>query len=543
MVAAPYRGGPEVRASTAREETGLVADLIEQFADPLAFYRELVQNAIDAGTESITVRIAWNEGAAHVSVRDAGKGMSREVIEEELLVLFRSGKEDRDDAIGKFGVGFVSVLAMAPELVEVRTATGSGIGHVVHLRSDQSWNLFETQGSTMSGTTVTLHVPVASEAYGQLVVDSENALARWCKHARVPIHFVALDQKGEIIREARIDRPLELEDALVSVTVESGETRAVVGKLAGRVYGGFFNGGLTLWETDAPMVGSVSFKVQDPHLEHTLSRDNVRRDPAFERALRVVRGAVQNELPRVLIDALAEAADSDLKRYRTLLSVVDEDTLRVPSARWTFPIMEKVAGRQVATGDDPLSVYSTRHSPLVRALAEQGIRVLDARGLDRSQVEALLGLVSRVTGHRSFREAHARYTLMDAVEPTPLDEVLLSTVADILEDVARAPSAIHLAALSGAGSKRLCIGAELPRLPWLVTQIDDDPLRLLARPPLVLNAHAPLVNAAREAMSAEPEIAATFVARGVLLATGRLDAKCDEALTRGAVERLLGSAP
>jgi molecular chaperone HtpG len=542
MAAAPYRGGPQARASTAPEETGLVADLIEQFADPLAFYRELVQNAIDAGTESITVRIAWDEGAAHVSVRDAGSGMSREVIEEELLVLFRSGKEDRDDAIGKFGVGFVSVLAMSPELVEVRTATGSGTGHVVHLRSNQTWDLYETQGSSVSGTTVTLHVPVATEAYGQLVVDSESALARWCKHARVPIHFVALDQGGEIIREARIDRPLEIEEALVSVTVESGETRAVVGKLAAETYCGFFNGGLTLWETDVPLVGAVSFKVQDPHLEHTLSRDNVRRDAAFERALRVVRSAVQNELPRALIDALAEAAESDLSRYRRLLSVVDDETLRVAPARWAFPILEKVGGRKVATGNDPLTVYSTRRSPLVRALAEQGVRVLDARGLDASQIEALLALVSRVTDRRSFREAHARYTLIEAVEPKPLDDVLLSEVSDILEAVARPPSAVHLASLSGAGVQKLCIGAELPSLPWLATDIDADPLRMLARPPLVLNARAPLVDAAREAMSAEPEVAATFLARAVLLATKRLDAKCDEALTRGAIERILGSA-
>lgn len=50
----------------------------------------------------------------------------------------------------------------------------------------------------------------------------------------------------------------------------------------------------------------------------------------------------------------------------------------------------------------------------------------------------------------------------------------------------------------------------------------------------------PLVAAARAAMEVEPEVAATFVARGVLLSTNRLDAAQDEALTRAAIERMLG---
>ncbi len=541
MAGAPYRGGPNARASTAPEETGLVADLIEQFADPLAFYRELVQNAIDAGSRSITVRIVWDEGAAQISVRDAGTGMSREVIEEELLVLFRSGKEDREDAIGKFGVGFVSVLAMSPELVEVRTATGDGVGHVVHLRSDQSWELFEVQGSE-SGTTVTLHVPMASEAYGKLIVDSEVALVRWCKHARIPIQLVALDASGELVREARIDRPLELEDALVSVSVQSGDTHAVVGKRLNGTYAGFFNGGLTLWETDAPLVGTVSFKVQDPHLEHTLSRDNVRRDAAFDRAIRVVQDAVSHQLGRAMIDALADAAASDVERHRALLTVMDPSSIDVPLSRWTFPLLAPIAGKSVATGEHPPELYALEANELTRALAERGVAVLDARGLDASELESLLALVSSVTRRRRCRAASAVYTLVRPVERRPSDDALLSMVGELLEAHARAPASIHLGELSGAGERRIWIASGEIDSPWLVgDQIDTDPMRLLGRRPLVLNVRAPIVRAARAAMSAEPEVAATFLTRAILLTTDRLDASADEALTRDAVERILGS--
>ncbi|MBW2462128.1 MAG: ATP-binding protein [Deltaproteobacteria bacterium] len=154
MSGAPYRGGVGGPSASSPDETGLVADLIAQFADRLAFYRELVQNAIDAGSVSIGVRITWEPGLAVVAVRDVGVGMSRDVIEEELLVLFRSGKEGQEDAIGKFGVGFVSVLAVDPEVVEVHTSTGDGAAHVLHLRRDQSWELFEVDGGTSAGSTV-----------------------------------------------------------------------------------------------------------------------------------------------------------------------------------------------------------------------------------------------------------------------------------------------------------------------------------------------------------------------------------------------------
>jgi len=542
MEGAPYRGGPGERASSAPEETGLVADLIEQFADPLAFYRELVQNAIDAGTDSISVRVAWGDDGAAISVRDAGSGMSREIIEEELLVLFRSGKEGRDDAIGKFGVGFVSVLSMSPEVVEVHTSRGAGMGHVVHLRSDQSWDLFEVEGGSASGTTVTLRVPIAHDAYGQLVVDSEVALKRWCRHARVPIHYVALDQSGELLHESRVDRPLDLEGALVSVEVQAGDTHAIVGLLpAKETHCGFYNGGLTLWETSSPLVGAVSFKVQDPHLEHTLSRDNVRRDAAFKRAMRLVQTTIQRDLSTAVIDALAEAAAADVDRYRGLLTVVDPAVIAAPAGRWTFPIIEPIDGRSVATAD-VAGLVATYSSPLVRTLAGRGVPVLNAIGLDESEIDALLDLVSSVTGRRRCRDAHTVYTFADRDSPGDNDEALLSLLSDILEDVVRAPSAVHFARLDGVAFNRFCVAGSAGDGPWLLTdEIDDDPLRLLARPPLILNSRDPLVAAARVAMDVEPELAATFLARGVLLSTGRLDKKRDEALTRSALERLLGS--
>src|SRR4029079_18431204 len=93
-----------------------VTQMVRQFADALAFYRELVQNSIDAGATAIDVRVVMEtDGDAgptlRVVVSDDGCGMDRAAIESCLLVLFRSSKDGDATKIGKFGVGFFSVFA------------------------------------------------------------------------------------------------------------------------------------------------------------------------------------------------------------------------------------------------------------------------------------------------------------------------------------------------------------------------------------------------------------------------------------------------
>src|SRR5688572_22817756 len=110
---APYRSRREPGPQREAPKTGLVADMVRQFADVFAFVRELVQNGIDAGATAIEVTVdRASDGVTSVRVADDGCGMTLDVIENALLVLFRSTKDDDPTKIGKYGVGFMSVFAI-----------------------------------------------------------------------------------------------------------------------------------------------------------------------------------------------------------------------------------------------------------------------------------------------------------------------------------------------------------------------------------------------------------------------------------------------
>ena len=64
--------------------------LVNQFADPLSFFRELVQNSIDAGSPEVGIRFEYQDspdggdGAMVIHVDDWGEGMSRDIIDSKL---------------------------------------------------------------------------------------------------------------------------------------------------------------------------------------------------------------------------------------------------------------------------------------------------------------------------------------------------------------------------------------------------------------------------------------------------------------------------
>ena len=97
-------------------------NLVHQFARPLDFLRELVQNSIDAGTPRIEVRVRYTPaepgddkpGVVAIHVDDWGEGMDEAIIDSQLTRMFSSTKEDDLTKIGKFGIGFTSIFAIQP---------------------------------------------------------------------------------------------------------------------------------------------------------------------------------------------------------------------------------------------------------------------------------------------------------------------------------------------------------------------------------------------------------------------------------------------
>lgn len=528
----PYRGS-DVRTE-AGENDGLVGDLVRQFADPYALFRELAQNAIDAGATEIHVRVViTREPSGHearLSVTDDGCGMSQETLEEDLVVLFRSTKDRRDDAIGKFGVGFVSVLAIAPTLVVVSTCQGDAARHVLHLHPDRSYDLYREAGGTR-GTTVTLHVPLEDDG-SELVARSQAALERWCGHAGLPIHFhVVRASDAAPSVELRIDKAMEIESALVSVRSVSHDelTQAIVALVPETARAAaYYNRGLLLHESrDRGTRAAIAFKVSDRRLSHTLSREDVRLDEAHARAVRLVEHTIAVPLTSDTLEAIAEAASGVVRgeagagaRWLALVSAARAAELRIDTDAIDVPILSPIGGRRVArclAAGGPLLVARERDA-LVDLLAASGTPVIDGRIADDPAARATLEALVIAASGMPPTDPHVHHTALVPQPASEADRALLGRVAALFAKVLRAPSAVQLVDVIGESIRlSFALSGEGPRLA-LALEDEGDPFRLALRPPLGLSIRHPILQAARE--HPDPILAADVIVRGVLAERG-----------------------
>jgi molecular chaperone HtpG len=537
----PYRTTDRDETAEAPRDHGIVGDVIAQFADPLAFYRELVQNAIDAGSPAVHVALAYDANHLVVRVADRGCGMTRDILENQLLVLFRSTKEKDPTKIGKFGIGFTSVLAPNPSLVAVTTVR-DGKRLILHLRPDLTYELFDGGNATKPGTLIELELPIAADAAADFARRSYEALVKWCRHAQVPLQFVAEVPGLASPLTGRIDRPLALDDARleVSATSPDGELRAVVGiERTPRTYTGFFNHGLMLHESTAPLVGNgLSVKLQDARLGHTLSRDNVRRDQYYDAAIAFARELARTELPRLASAKQRAAAEAgDVGRYAELAHVLFTAGLELSRDQWWVPLASPIGERRaVQIAELPGSLWSVeRPSRLSSACAAGNIAV----ALLTKDLAARLGA----------KPLETAFVHVQPVEQTPHDLALVAELLHLFEDCTRPPAAILLAELDGALDASLAIAgsredASVRGDSSYVLARDTAsaaPLGKFARGTLVLSANHASIVAARGAP--DPRIAASHLARLVLLGYGLLDAKRSQRiLARGLAALGVGGA-
>ena len=110
-----------------------------QFGDPLAAFREVVQNARDAGSKSVDFEMDTDaSGRVTVVVRDDGCGMTAEKVVEDLLVPFSSSKEKGQGKVGEKGIGWYSCLDLCDE-ISVYTVSGDEATLVKVYKEEGKW--------------------------------------------------------------------------------------------------------------------------------------------------------------------------------------------------------------------------------------------------------------------------------------------------------------------------------------------------------------------------------------------------------------------
>ncbi len=500
-----YRDAP-FAAPKRSSGDGVVDEMVRQFADRHAFVRELVQNAIDAGATRIEIGISRRgDGTITTTVDDDGAGMTRATIEGPLLTLFSSSKEDDPDKIGKYGVGFVSIFATEPDQVEVFTWRPEGAWRV-RLFGDHTFELETEALQSGHGTIVSLVHRIGADAAEEYVVRVTTALERWCRHAHVPI-ALSIDGARRVINQ-----PLAL-DALVVHAAQVGAERIVVG--AGVSFAGFYNRGLTLYETDfEPELEArfgIGFKIDSPTLGHTISRDNVKRDAAFRRLLERVQIIVKGPLRDAMYARFAEAASAhDAATCNTLLSILDDadpKRLVVPLLRGVVSISKALEASSIVVAKGP--------SPIVDALERRSLPVVI--GFEFAPI------LRRFTKKTVSSDTDA-WALAIPVDRE--DDPLLIALGKALREVGTSLARVRFGSFMGARA------AEMFR--WVIAQdglCEASQIRVKGSSDatLFLNVDDPAVRLARR--KPEVEVAAHLVARLVLLEAG--------ALPKSAVDKLL----
>ena len=471
-------GAPPSLAEQALE------NLVNQFARPLDFLRELAQNSIDAGSPRIEVAVAFDpgdddtpDGVLRIHVDDYGEGMDEDIIDNQLTRLFSSSKEDDLTKIGKFGIGFTSIFAIKPEAVLLRTGRHGEYWELL-FHADRSFDKVRIE-QPIQGTKLTLFKRMPNERVAPFVQEVRFVLDYWCEHSDTPLTFEDRTlARAEVVETGddpfqafaegatgvaeRINRPLALDAALQHLHVED-DLEVAIG-YADPARFGFYNGGLTLLNTQntdvlgdhADQLSHLSFRVKHDGLEHTLTRDNVLHDQNWERAMAGVLRA-RAGLRQKLVDRIAQAveegapigswhgrlaAECRASTGRSFIEEIQQDPLLRDAFGQSLTLDQvrrqegRVGGVLVAEGP----------SPLLDALAQNKVFAVDdhpqTRALLQATEEPPLFDFSRRAGRR-IRRAEEVFVLPSLVERSVLDPLEIRLL-DRTEELLRSAVGVRI---------------------------------------------------------------------------------------------------
>jgi len=541
------------RAKTEIPYDAIVGDtlknLIKQFSQELCFYRELIQNAIDAGSHRVDVEIAYLEKKKMAVARivDYGEGMDRQIIDTQLTRLFSSTKEGDFTKIGKFGIGFVSVFAVQPAAVVVDTGRGGEHWRVL-FHPDCSFERIRLD-DPVEGTRVEVYKQMNKQGFSSFLKRSRETIAHWCRHTPAEI-FV----NGEQVNE-----PFDLPGPVSLKREEHGT--AIVAALTrdSNPFFGFYNQGITLLEGRKAYFPGVTFKIKSRYLEHTLTRDNVKQDANYDKALGILTRIARQDLMLALFEHLEAAAQDPENEQNSLLwdfanTHMDVHWPRIGRNFRIVPTRHGAAGlrfvdlagtaskggallKTLGAPNVPTLFFDTCDNPVTEALHAQGIPVL------RAQPASQAGKQIAAQGFK-LRQASSVLAAPPAVAaenvPQGLSRLGRDTIT-LLDRCGLAFSGVGFAtfdyALSSVSYQAfilqnkpgpLAIGGHQSALPedgmpaiW--------PLKFLNKRHLVLNVSHPLVNRLARMGETHGDTAAFMLAKLVCLADG-LNPKMEERL-------------
>ncbi|MEQ8924705.1 MAG: molecular chaperone HtpG [Fulvivirga sp.] len=183
------------------------------YSDHEIFLRELVSNAVDATQKlkrlsslgelkedigDTTIEISFDKKKKTITIKDRGIGMTEEEIKKYINQIAFSGatefvekfkdKEDIQDIIGKFGLGFYSAFMVAKKVELISKSYQEGTTAAKWVCDGSTEFEISDADKKDRGTTVILHIADDSEEF----LDEwriKGILDKYCKFLPVPIKF------------------------------------------------------------------------------------------------------------------------------------------------------------------------------------------------------------------------------------------------------------------------------------------------------------------------------------------------------------------
>ncbi|PRQ08813.1 ATP-binding protein [Enhygromyxa salina] len=309
---------------SAAEVDALLERLVAQFESPYDFLRELVQNAMDAGSDRVEVTLECHplgedpgSGASsdelifELTILDTGAGMDEAIIDQELTRLFSSGKSGDRTMAGGFGIGFVSVFAWEPEAVLLHTGRAGESWELV-FHGDRSFEKVAVE-DPIEGTTISLFRRGRASEREAIADAIRDSLWRWCRFCPLELSFEDLsgDEPAELIQDSPEPTELGLGAGLTRAEVRGESTLRVSFAVPPNAV--FLRRGLILAEGGpkqllakvADALGTSADHLQiwadSPLLRTSLARDTVLHDEGRD----AVEGRLLSLLTQLREDLLA----------------------------------------------------------------------------------------------------------------------------------------------------------------------------------------------------------------------------------------------